>query len=309
MKQKTFILSVAGALGLALCGWWLWPSSDDRPKKADGKVLRVKGARKVTDAAKRGSEVRIGKGGKNRPKAFKPAESSKDFDINAVSDMSSGFLDDEDELLAETSSVVKQIYREMLGSLSKFNRKETRLAVQRLLAAIAKGEQVPRFMKIKAIEALKMCGDGCSSLAELLGLAADVDPVVASASLDALQEVLWDFEAQPQQLASAITMAIGMTTDRSIIESFVFEMNDLPVALKVSTALSIIDSGNVTAVELLEENRSFIFDDFNGNINSREDIIRYGERNGVDSDGDAVGEVAGEGTEADGQSGGVAQQQ
>lgn len=309
MQQKAIIFSVVGALGLALCGWLLWPNSDDRPKKADGKVLRAKSARKITDAAKRVSEVRIGKGGKDRPKPFKPAGPSKDFDINAVGNMSSDFLDDEEELLAETDALVKQIYREMLESLSKFNRKQTRLAVQRLLAAIANGEQVPRFMKIKAIEALKMCGDGCSSLPELLGLAADADPTVASMSLDALQEVLWDFEAQPQQLATAITMAVGMTTDRSIIESFVFEMNDLPVALKVSTALSIIDSGNETAVELLEENRSFIFDDFNGNINSREDIISYGERNGVDSDGDAVGEVDGEGAEADGQSGGVTQQQ
>lgn len=292
MKLKTLILSVAGALGLAVCGWWLWPSPDDRPKAADGKVLRAKGARKVIGEANRSSEVRIGKDGMNRPKPFKPAEASKDFDISDMGDMSSGFLDDEDELMAETDAVVKQIYREMLGSLSRFNRKETRLAVQRLLAAIAKGEQVPRFMKIKAIEALKMCGDGCSSLPELLGLAADADPEVASMSLDALQEVLWDFDAQPQQLATAITMAVGMTTDRSIIESFVFEMNDLPVALKVSTALSIIDSGNVTAIELLDENRSFIFDDFNGNINSREDIISYGERNGVDSDGDSVATAA-----------------
>ena len=85
-------------------------------------------------------------------------------------------------------------------------------------------------------------------------------------------------------------MATGLTTDKSILESFVFEMNDLPVKLKVDTALAIIDSGNDAAVAVLDENKSFVFDDFNGDINSREDIVKYGERNGVDSDGDVLGD-------------------
>lgn len=287
MKLKTVLLLIACA-GLVSLGWWLWPESAAESADDSGKVLRSRRIREGNAKGKSGrTSVRIAGESRSRPRAGAASDS---FDINDSDKLPSGFIDDEEELMKETSTVVKKLYQELLASMSGFDRKKMRLSVSKLLAALAKGEQVPRFMKLKVLEALKMGGDGCGSLADLLLLAADSDPIVSSTSLDALQELLWDFDARPQQLAEAIRMATGLTTDKSILESFVFEMNDLPVKLKVDTALAIIDSGNDAAVAVLDENKSFVFDDFNGDINSREDIVKYGERNGVDSDGDVLGD-------------------
>ena len=287
MKLKTVLLLLA-CTGLVSLGWWLWPESAAESADDSGKVLRSKRIREG-DAKGKGGRTSVRIAGESRSRSQAGAASDS-FDITDSDKLPSGFIDDEEELMKETSTVVKQLYQELLASMSGFDRKKMRLSVSKLLAALAKGEQVPRFMKLKALEALKMGGDGCGSLADLLLLAADSDPIVSSTSLDALQELLWDFDARPQQLAEAIRMATGLTTDKSILESFVFEMNDLPVKLKVDTALAIIDSGNDAAVAVLDENKSFVFDDFNGDINSREDIVKYGERNGVDSDGDVVGD-------------------
>lgn len=291
MKPKN-VLPLLVCAGLVALGWWLWPSPHDEATDGSGKVLR---SRRIRDGKVKGngnrSSVRIAGAAKNRSGLQADAASSS-FDINDSDNLPSGFIDDEEELMKETSLVVKQLYQQLLSSMSGFDRKKMRMSVSNLLAAIAKGEQVPRFMKLKALEALKLGGDGCGSLADILLLAADLDPIVSSSSLEALQELLWDFDARPQQLAEAIRMATGLTTDKSILESFVFEMNDLPVKLKVDTALAIVDSGNEAAIAVLDENKSFVFDDFNGDINTRADIVKYGERNGADSDGDVVGDGA-----------------
>ena len=93
------------------------------------------------------------------------------------------------------------------------------------------------------------------------------------------QELLWDFDTTPQQIADAIAQLVKLTTDGQILNPFIFEMNGMPNSLKVSTSLVILDSGNKTAIEALDDNMAFVFDDFNDKIKTRADIIQYGKDN------------------------------
>jgi len=138
------------------------------------------------------------------------------------------------------------------------------------------------------IEGIKWVGG--SALPELIAMAADADAEIASSSLDALQDLLWDFDTTPQQISDALCQVVKLSTDVSVIEPFVFEMNDMPTQLKVSTALMILDSGNSVAAQCLDENMSFIFDDFNGSVKTREDILNYASTH---AESDAVESVSG----------------
>ena len=73
---------------------------------------------------------------------------------------------------------------------------------------------------------------------------------------------------------------VKLTHDGTILNPFIFEMNDMPNSLKVSTALVILDSGNKAAIEAFEDNKAFAFNDMDGGkIQTREDIIQFGKDN------------------------------
>lgn len=280
MKSVRFILIavVAGLLGA--WGWMSFRSADDAKAKERDAVLRSKRIRAERDKAKAEKRaLRIA----SAKRVSQPAAPADDgWSADDASDLDSGFVDDEEKLLTELSGAVREMYEQLLRSRAKFDRKGMLAAIRQLLAAMKRGESVPRFVKLAAVEGLKVNGGGIDALADLVGFAADADANVASSAVQALEELLWDFDSSPAQIAGAIQQIVSLSTDRAVVEPFVTEINDLPTALKVQTALKVVDSGNMTALEVLDENRGFIFGDFEGNIQTREDIVRYGEAKGLE---------------------------
>ena len=282
MKSVRFILIAAVAGLLGAWGWLSFRSKADAEPAERDAVLRSKKIRaaraKEEKARKRALRVAL-----SQNRTQKPAASADDgWSADDVSNLDSGFVDDEEKLIAELSGVVRGLYEQLLRSRSKFDRKGMLAAVRQILAAMKRGESIPRFVKLAAVEGLKVNGGGIDALADLVGFAADADATVASTAIEALEELLWDFDSSPAQVAGAIQQIVSLSTDRAVVEPFVTEINDLPTALKVKTALHVVDSGNETALEVLDENRGFIFDDFEGNIQTREDIVRYGEAKGLE---------------------------
>lgn len=282
MKSVRFILIAAVAGLLGAWGWLSFKSEADAESAERDAVLRSKKIRaaraKEEKARKRALRVAL-----SQNRTQKPAASADDgWSADDVSNLDSGFVDDEEKLIAELSGVVRGLYEQLLRSRSKFDRKGMLAAVRQILAAMKRGESIPRFVKLAAVEGLKVNGGGIDALADLVGFAADADATVASTAIEALEELLWDFDSSPAQVAGAIQQIVSLSTDRAVVEPFVTEINDLPTALKVKTALHVVDSGNETALEVLDENRGFIFDDFEGNIQTREDIVRYGEAKGLE---------------------------
>lgn len=272
------------AFGAALIGlgaWWCM-SSDPKENKADSpKVLRSRRIREApakprssrtavrVSEQRRNAKAAAAKG--NADEKWDPFSSDNDFNLDV--DFVIG-----DELCHEMSQAVKDILARLGKAQGSFDKKGVMAAVRQLLAMMAKGENVSTFAKIQAVDALKFAGGGLlETLPEIVQLAADADPEVSQASLAALQEMLWDFETTPRQIADAIAQLVKLTDDPGIINPFVFEMTDFPNSLKVSTSLLILDSQNNAAIAALDDNKSFLFDDFDGKVQNRQDIVQYGK--------------------------------
>lgn len=282
MKGVRFILIAAVAGLLGAWGWLSFRSKADAESAERDAVLRSRKIR-MAQAKEEKSKKRALRVASAPNRTQKPAASADDgWSVDDVSNLDSGFVDDEEKLITELSSAVREMYEQLVRSRSRFDRKGMLAAVRQILAAMKRGESVPRFVKLAAVEGLKVNGGGIDALADLVGFAADADATVAGSAVEALEELLWDFDSTPAQIASAVQQIVSLSTDRAVVEPFVTEINDLPTALKVQTALKIVDSGNATALEVLDENREFIFDDFEGNIQTREDIVRYGEAKGLE---------------------------
>ncbi|MBR3221805.1 MAG: hypothetical protein IKF72_06170 [Kiritimatiellae bacterium] len=289
MKLWKLIVLTVALVGLGIGGWWLSAPKADEPDDKPGRVLRSRvireekpasraSARRI--AAKQRREKGLGTLGSDTKKKAKVDEDWNPFDDEKGDfDMDIDFTL-EGEVAVEMSKAVRDILTEMRRAQMNFDRKGVLAAVRKLLAKISRGSPVSSYAKCQAVEAIKSVGGGImESLPELAQLAADESPEVAEVSLEAIQELLWDFDTTPQQISEAIGLLVKMTTDGQVLNPFIFEMNGMPNSIKVETALVILDSGNQTAIDALGDNMAFVFDDFAGKIQTREDIIQYGKEN------------------------------
>ena len=104
-----------------------------------------------------------------------------------------------------------------------------------------------------------------------------------------MQELLWDFDTKPQQIADALKQMVKLTTDSTVIEPFVYEMGNMDPQLRADTALMLLDSGNQAAITAMSDNMGFVFDDFEGEVQTREDIVAWGEKHKGESASAASG--------------------
>ena len=286
MKLWKLIILTAVLVAIGVGGWMMTSSKESRSVDRQGKVLRSRVIREAKVATKRKTARRIdvasrrevGKGkdsGKDSKadEKWNPFEDDKDFDMEIDFAL-------EGEVAVEMSKAVRDLIADMRRAQDKFDRKAVLVAVRKILAMISRGEPVSAYAKCQAVEALKFAGGGVlESLPELAQLAADESSEVSEVSLAAIQELLWDFDTTPQQISDAIAQLVKITTDGQILNPFIFEMNSMPNSLKVATSLTILDSGNQTAIDALGDNMAFVFDDFDGKIQTREDIVQYGKDN------------------------------
>lgn len=281
MKIWQIILLAALVGGGGSYGWWLFSGPSGKNTVSRGEILRSRKLISQAKAAKGKSETRISVADARRQAAAaKNAELAK---WNPFENDKSGFDMDfdfelETQTIVEMSKTVRSVLDKIGRAQAKFDKKGVLASVRQLLAMMARGEPVTAQAKIQAIGALQFAGGGISeTLPELVQFAADESPEVAKVSLEALQEMLWDFDTTPQQIADAIGQLVKLTNDSNIINPFIFEMTDMSAQLKVATALTILDSQNDAAIAALDDNKSFVFDDFDGKVQTREDIVQYGE--------------------------------
>jgi len=271
------------ALSVAIAAWgWL---TTFRTKAPESEKAASIVSRKPTSAGRTEQAI--------KPAPFNLARQSEEFSFNDAADkgMNLSFGDDfgfEDEIKEKLSTVLQEIYDQYLAASNREDRKAMLAAIQRLLAKSASGEKLPIWLKQQMIEGIKWVGS--SAMPEVIEMAADADVDISSSALDALQDLLWDFDTTPQQIADALKQVVRLSTDTSVIEPFICEMDTMPLNMRVSAALSVFDSGNATAVECLQNNMDFVFENFDGSIKTREDVVRYGAEHAAD---DSAGTVDG----------------
>ena len=288
MKLKWLACCAFGLAVLVGGSWYVSSSSGGRSEAADRReVLRSRRLIKSATPARR-SEIRIRdqKTSRQGPKEAKPFD-KKAFEAAWAKEKESGFdLDfdlDFDFDFDHDDVSPRKMPREVVAALGKikaaqarFDAKAVRASVRNLLAMASAGHPVAASAKIQALEALKEAGGGVEeNLPEVVQLAADENSAVSTASIESLEDMLWDFDTTPQQIANCITQLLGLTTDETILDPFINEMGELPMSLKLETTQAVYASANETAKKLLDDSISFIYDDFNGEIQTREDIARY----------------------------------
>lgn len=269
---------LAAAAAVVAMGF-LWSSSQgDSPKQE--KAAKPLVSRKVakTETGDRTTAVKVRTdSGFGKEKGF-----GKFDDDWGTDDMSMSFGGDfgfADEVQEKLEGVIREIYSQYLTAERKGDRKQMLASIQKLLARVAAGEVVPKWLKGRLVENIKWVGG--SALPEMMAMAADPDVEISKSALEALQEMLWDFDANSQQISDALLQVVKLTNDAAVIEQFIFEMNDMPNQLKVDTALAVIDSGNETAVKCLGDSLDFVFEDFEGKLQTREDIVKWATDRGL----------------------------
>ena len=290
--QKIFIVAALVAIGS--CGWYLFPSDRGSASDAKAKVLRsrmirerkaakrqeihiktenpVQLAAEAKDAAKDGDVAKAGEGKDWNP--FEDADSVK-FDLSFDFEFDDDIGGSKDSI----SPTVRKAMDALASARASFDRKQILASVRSLLSLASSGAGVPAAARAAAIEALKMEGGGIEeSLPEIVELASDQNEAISSAALEAMQELLWDFDTKPQQIADALAQMVKLTTDATVIEPFVYEMGNMDPQLRTDTALMLLDSGNEAAVTVMSDNMGFVFDDFDGEVQTREDIVAWGEK-------------------------------
>ena len=293
MKLWHKIFIFAALIVIGSCGWYIFPSGGGKVSDRENKLLRSRLIREKT-AAKR-QEIRIktenpaqfdfakgeGVGTSNEvAKAEKEWNPFEDAD-SAKFDLSFNFEFDDDigGSKDNISPAVRKAMDALASARATFDRKQILASVRSLLSLASSGAGVPAAARAAAIDALKMEGGGISeSLPEIVELATDPNEAISSAALEAMQELLWDFDTKPQQIADALAQMVKLTTDASVIEPFVYEMGNMDPQLRTDTALMLLDSGNRAAITAMSDNMGFVFDDFDGEVQTREDIVAWGEK-------------------------------
>ena len=286
MKLKWLVCCAFGIAVLVGGSWYFSSSSDGKSEAADRhEVLRSRRLIKSATPVRR-SEIRIREQKADRQvakeakpfdkKAFEAAwaeEKENGFDLDLDFDFD---FDLDDVSPRKMSREVVAVLGKIKAAQARFDAKAVRASVRNLLAMASAGHPVAASAKIQALEALKEAGGGVEeNLPEVVQLAADENPAVSTASIESLEDMLWDFDTTPQQIASCITQLLDLTTVEMILDPFINEMGELPMSLKLETTQAVYASANETAKKLLDDSISFIYDDFNGEIQTREDIARY----------------------------------
>lgn len=265
--------------------------SDAKRRAESAKVLRSRAIRTTapTVRAER-SEVRIGERMPTRPAPVvkeTKAKTAETLDASAFELVDLDAL----ELSEEIRSVCEQIQASFADDPFMETRKGRRkliTSVQKMLAMIRSGANVPASVKMNAVDALSWAGGAGAS--ETVGFMADADPEVAAYSQEKFQEALEDFSLGDRERSAILKEVVKFVHDRDQLDTYFAELAAMRNSVKVDTALAIVDSGNADAVAVLEENLDFHFGDGEGEyeVKTREDIVRYGKDNPDGEDDEAM---------------------
>ena len=252
------LVGVALASGAAV---WCCSSGDDSDVIVRGRELR---SRKISNAAKKDTR----KKGKVNAKRIKVATESNRVD--PVKPDFSSEIDDESILTGK----MKQIFKELQDALDENDKKRVFALVHKLQAMDEWPDDIPRSVKLKALDALAWFGT--AGFAEAVGFLADSDAEVVQSAVEKFEEMLMDSsELGDIETSKIIQQITKVVHDRDALDTFVIELDNMRDTVKAETALSILDSGNQDAVSALKDNLEFIFSDIDKEEITRQDIEKF----------------------------------
>lgn len=168
---------------------------------------------------------------------------------------------------------MRKIFKELQDALDLEQKKRVIEIVQKIQLMDEWPDDIPREVKLKALDALAWFGS--DGFAEAVGFLADGDAEVVQAATEKFEEMLSDFDLGDVRTSEILCQLTKVVHDRDALDSFYTEMNNMRDTVKAKTALAIYDSGNEDAIAVLEENLDFIFSDIDNEAKTREDIENF----------------------------------
>lgn len=305
MKLRNIILGIGLLAAVGFFGWEILPSGELDASVEKRKVLRSRQIREIGKDKSNRRQVKIASGGE----AIRRSDEKGDSEWNPFGASKPSF-DFDEEIEAELSDEMKSIITEISVALSSpdTDKKAVYRAVQRLLAAMAGdgaasssghrmaalgggrrgigaggggSDAVPTVVKERALDALKWIG--AEAMAETIPFIADADPQVAAVAKEVLMDQLMDFDARESDMVAAIKQLVQVDLESGYYEDIMSSVSMFKTANKVDVALTVVDSGTDGALNALNQNLDFIFDEAAyESIKTREDIVRYGQEHGKD---------------------------
>lgn len=229
-----------------------------------GRELR---SRKISNVAKKDAHKR-GKVDAKRGKRGKVAAESKR--VSPVKPDFSSEIEDESALTGK----MKQIFKDLQDALDENDKKQVFALVQKLQAMDEWPDDIPRSVKMKALDALAWFG--AEGFAEAAGFLADSDAEVVKSAVEKFEEMLLDSSELGDKATSKIIQQITKVVhDRDALDTFVLELDNMRDTVKAETARSIFESGNQDAIFALKENLEFIFSDIDKEEITLADIEKF----------------------------------
>lgn len=269
--KKLALISLAV---VATAGGVLYLRSSDATataEESESRHLVSRSKKRVSEAKPKKIETRI--------RAVKKAKGGEWVSMSAKASETARKLD---EMLAKEigglSVEYRNLIRDLRQALEDDNKKRIRKSVQGLLAAYQSGVKIPTVV----LESMAFAAAGCGvdALPEMVGLLAGKDPAVVDVASDAFEEMLMNADGD-RELSDVMVTILPCLKDTELISSAMAELGHMRNSVRVETALAIFESGNESAIQVLQDNLSTFFSDSEGapEVKTYEDVVAYGEAN------------------------------
>ena len=270
-KTILILLAVAlvgGALSFAL------KTEPSRDASTEGRKVLSKAVKAKKIAEKR-SAVLVASDQAAVRKPVGKADFMGEDVFNEVPDFS---FDEEKD--ANLSAAVKSVIMDLRKAMAGFepDKKRVFAALQRLQAMIASGTDVPKFVKLEALNAARQAG--IDAMAEAVGFLADVDPAVRQAAKEVITgDMMMDGNAsEADQMAAIMQMVKLQNLTPAECEDLMFTVSTFKNSNKVKIGCEILDNGGKTIRDSFAQNTDFIYEEADAeSIKTKADIIKYGK--------------------------------
>lgn len=276
VKINSGFVGIVACLAMVFSGLlWLLRPSEAKTRAQDGKVLRSKIIRDAKKASAKNRTVTRIEGFSMDDRKASPAGLG-----DSAGKKPWEFVDDDMESLSED---LRKLLAELAEASDENDRTTVFKKIQALQAMIAKGVDVPAFVKLRAISALSWIGS--SGVPELLGFLGDADVSVVDAAYDSFGEMLGDFSMGDRQTAEILKQVVKVVKDEERLRTYLMELDNMRPSVKYETASAIFGGDNKVAVSVLQEQSEFIFGGENTeSVTSQAELDKWRRTDGVDGD-------------------------
>ena len=240
--MKNLFWIIAGAVVAALSATAIVLAFSTKPENPDFEVVSVKVAKNSKP-----EKVRIQT--KSGNKTFRVVATQED----SAREKPVFALDDDDE--ANLTDAQRALIEEIRKALDDENEHELLKLIQQLQASKEWPDGIPKAIKIAAIEALGWFGP--STLPELVGFIADGDSEVVDSAIEKWEEAIGDTDLSDREKAAILLEAAKIVRDPDVMDSMMFELNNMRHSVAVETIKVLMASENAAVHENLQDNIEF----------------------------------------------------